>query len=556
MSVQLTSTVHHDIDEQDNDERLQTGRSFNQNEYEQPQDEYDPYSDEEYDDQSLFHSATIVNSLPRSKALFHYVATPLLLTFFILIPLIIAIASYLSVVQVLICWVVASFASLFLYYFTWHRLSENEKQLALKQPMLFHHDLPHSDQQETQPVSLLGQCLLILTAVHNRWPHELYQFALTVLSCSVWIAYTYNLSYVVDVDAGPNQFDYQLAFSDQAFQVMIGIEYFLIVSFSLDYLIGLWASVNGWQFMFNYYRMIDLLCFVGVAYMSFTGHGFAAPQATYSYYLLQGFLRFLRLRRALSGLDAIAATSPNWNYERQLSHDYTFTLSIGPRQAQKIIVMFRIFLYLMSSAALILAVEFPCIDLADDPEKCTAGLQKFHMCIYFIVVTFSTVGYGDLACATTLGRMAVTFSIILAILQIPQELDEWNKVKQREEARIEQMTPRLAFTPSRQSDHQHHIPSQSQKSPHSGRKNRLSSAPVRQSRRESSVPMASLALTSPLHAWAVREIETRHSDAMINKLCVAAGLQEQGDVYLPSDTSESTIRLVMFLLGSPSSKLN
>jgi hypothetical protein len=44
---------------------------------------------------------------------------------------------------------------------------------------------------------------------------------------------------------------------------------------------------------------------------------------------------------------------------------------------------------------------------------------SFHICIYFIVVTLSTLGYGDISANTVAGRVLVLFLILITIILIP-----------------------------------------------------------------------------------------------------------------------------------------
>lgn len=49
---------------------------------------------------------------------------------------------------------------------------------------------------------------------------------------------------------------------------------------------------------------------------------------------------------------------------------------------------------------------------------------NYHECLYFVVVTLFTVGYGDLMPATNFGMFIVLFIIIFTIVLIPYETNE------------------------------------------------------------------------------------------------------------------------------------
>ena len=45
---------------------------------------------------------------------------------------------------------------------------------------------------------------------------------------------------------------------------------------------------------------------------------------------------------------------------------------------------------------------------------------KFHTMIYFVIVTISTVGYGDILIETDVGRIFVMILIIIELVLIPK----------------------------------------------------------------------------------------------------------------------------------------
>jgi hypothetical protein len=49
---------------------------------------------------------------------------------------------------------------------------------------------------------------------------------------------------------------------------------------------------------------------------------------------------------------------------------------------------------------------------------------SFHQCLYFVVVTLSTVGYGDITPMTPIGRVLVMLVILITIVLIPRQTNE------------------------------------------------------------------------------------------------------------------------------------
>ena len=61
---------------------------------------------------------------------------------------------------------------------------------------------------------------------------------------------------------------------------------------------------------------------------------------------------------------------------------------------------------------------------AENLDKSIEEKLKFHQCVYFVTVTLSTVGYGDISPHTELGRIIVIIMIVLTIAIIPKQTGE------------------------------------------------------------------------------------------------------------------------------------
>ena len=55
-------------------------------------------------------------------------------------------------------------------------------------------------------------------------------------------------------------------------------------------------------------------------------------------------------------------------------------------------------------------------------SQCHPEFQQFHLTLYFIIETFSTVGYGDISPVTTPGRMVMGVLIIVMLVQVPVQI--------------------------------------------------------------------------------------------------------------------------------------
>ena len=58
------------------------------------------------------------------------------------------------------------------------------------------------------------------------------------------------------------------------------------------------------------------------------------------------------------------------------------------------------------------------VENSDDPFSGHRNTQNltYWDCVYFTLVTMSTVGYGDIACKTTIGRIFMVFFILGALV--------------------------------------------------------------------------------------------------------------------------------------------
>ena len=298
------------------------------------------------------------------------------------------------------------------------------------------------------------RCIQYISVVINQWQYELYQFILTCIGCSTYIYYTYHLSY--NISPSTNLYRYSL--SVPSITQFTACEYFLMCSLSIDYILHFVIAPHKLRFMCSWYSLFDLANFTGVAYFSFLHHDMSPSYEIYNVYLFQGPFRFLRTRRALKTLDKPQHIQQQQQQQHNVTDDTQCTnnnttdelhelntdalirqheqyYKLGPFYITKwhtriILLVMKVLLYILSTAALILAIEFPCISLVDIGAKCSNELQQFHISVYFVVVTLATVGYGDIYAATDLGRMFMIVVIIGAVVQVPAELANFASVQQ------------------------------------------------------------------------------------------------------------------------------
>lgn len=303
-----------------------------------------------------------------------------------------------------------------------------------------------------ESISITARLSQYISMCINRWEYELYQFLLTGLGCASYIYYTYQLSYVYDRN---HRAHYVLNINE--IHQFTALEYFLMCALSIDYILHFATAEKKLSFMFSWYSFWDLANFTGVAYFSFLQDGITPGYEIYNVYLFQGPFRFLRARRAIKQLDkphnivshhsnGTSAGSSDSNTNDQVQQldqlnartslsQYDQYHKLGPFvisvwHTRIILLVMKVKLFILSTAALILAIEFPCMSLIQSNEHCSTALQSFHLAVYFVVVTLATVGYGDIYAATDLGRMFMVVVIIGALVQVPAELANFATVQQ------------------------------------------------------------------------------------------------------------------------------
>lgn len=157
--------------------------------------------------------------------------------------------------------------------------------------------------------------------------------------------------------------------------------------FLLDYCLSFYIAEDRLQFYANPMSLIDLMSIVSpLVYV------FVASPTKYVWFV--GFIRIFRATRIMRTYRILA-----------------FAQSEETRELTIFVLNFLNFIFF--SASIINATEA----LNYDPEE--PSLRNWHDSLYYIMVTFSTIGFGDLTPSSTYSRVVVMFLIVLVILYIP-----------------------------------------------------------------------------------------------------------------------------------------
>lgn len=190
---------------------------------------------------------------------------------------------------------------------------------------------------------------------------------LILLSSAIFVAETYSL---------PEQVKNGLKITDLI----------ILIVFAIEYCLRFWSASNKSKFFFSFFSFIDLIAILP---------------------LIFGFIdiRFIRVFR--------------WFRILRIFRFWQFETKLFGIKAQDSIVFARIFITLFSLifvyAGLIYQVEH---------RVNSVGLENFFDAFYFVVVTMTTVGYGDVTPLSPAGRAMTVLMIFTGVLFIPWQLSE------------------------------------------------------------------------------------------------------------------------------------
>ncbi|CAM9568449.1 unnamed protein product, partial [Ectocarpus sp. 12 AP-2014] len=183
------------------------------------------------------------------------------------------------------------------------------------------------------------------------------------------------------------------------------LEVFFAVFFSFDFLFELLLSKNRLAFVMSIPGIVDMVTIVPV---------FLALQADPVSKSPTGFVRLYRvlmLARVFKPLRLLKAVE-----------------SISPGKDAVLEQTARTMAYFVSTLFLASGLVQVLSDGRTDEwgETTDATKMMFHDALYFIIVTFSTVGYGDMSPPDTQSRLAIVLLVGFFFFMIPRELNKLN----------------------------------------------------------------------------------------------------------------------------------
>jgi voltage-gated potassium channel len=167
------------------------------------------------------------------------------------------------------------------------------------------------------------------------------------------------------------------------------LEWGFTLLFTVEYLIRIWCAPNRKGYVLSVYGIVDLLALLPTYLSLFVPQ--TAPL------LIIRLLRILRIFRVLRLLALLSEAN--------------FLARALQRSARKVFVFFAFMM--------ILTTIFGCLVYVAEGGK--NGFDNIPISIYWAIVTITTVGYGDLAPQTVIGRAIASVGMLIgyAVIAVP-----------------------------------------------------------------------------------------------------------------------------------------
>jgi voltage-gated potassium channel len=171
--------------------------------------------------------------------------------------------------------------------------------------------------------------------------------------------------------------------------IFVSAEWFFTILFTLEYLLRIYSSPRPWKYITSFYGVVDLLAILP----TFLGLFFEQ----YTFLLTIRALRLLRMFRV-------------FKLARYLKEAAILVKALQ-QSKHKIVVFFGAVLTLV----LILG---SLLYLIEGEEN---GFTSIPQSVYWAIVTITTVGYGDIAPATVLGKILASVAMLTgySIIAVP-----------------------------------------------------------------------------------------------------------------------------------------
>ena len=198
-------------------------------------------------------------------------------------------------------------------------------------------------------------------------------------------------------------------------EILIFSEWFLTIIFTLEYLLRIYIVRKPHTYIFSFFGIIDFLATLPF-YLTFFFTG------TQTFIILRS-LRLLRIFRILKLTRYLQASS---------------TILQALKLSR---IKISVFLYGVMMIVIIMGTIMYWIEGGE------SGFTSIPQSIYWAIVTLTTVGYGDVAPVTGLGKLLASFMMILgyAIIAVPTGIVTSEFANLKKEATTTEVCPNCLF---------------------------------------------------------------------------------------------------------------
>ncbi|KAF2078258.1 hypothetical protein CYY_000448 [Polysphondylium violaceum] len=226
-----------------------------------------------------------------------------------------------------------------------------------------------TNRQRSKKLSLRTRTEVYLTATGIiQWIEGIQTF-LSILSVFAFIYGTY------------------LTHPDKPPMIYSWIEVALTIFFTLHWMLDYFIHKDRLQYLYSFFSIVDLVTVLPI-YIDIAQGNFFNELTTFQFLRVLRTVRVLRANRVLHYFNDIT--------------QYLFRVVIA------------IFTFIMIVAAFYMNV--------DVKDKSTGEALKFHETIYFLVVTLTTDGYGDIHPTNAVGQITITVAVIVGAVLIPYQV--------------------------------------------------------------------------------------------------------------------------------------
>eukprot|EP00164_Ancoracysta_twista_P002580 GFYU01003435.1.p1 GENE.GFYU01003435.1~~GFYU01003435.1.p1 ORF type:complete len:1388 (-),score=316.22 GFYU01003435.1:248-4411(-) len=221
--------------------------------------------------------------------------------------------------------------------------------------------------------------------------HQIYTYwsvLMTTMACGQYVAYTYTIELKTS--------------GEYHIPAEFWLYNFFNITFAVEYLVDGLLSRSWVSHLSSTDSIIDFVSFNYVFVLLFSSWETAELGPRPSTMITLGALRFMRIYRAVNALKVSGVMDDFGDIELEVWR-----------------LLFNGVSILCTTAGVVMGLEYESVE----------DLQKYHTALYFTVVTLTTVGYGNIAPVTPIGRLVVMLVIFSCILiLIPLQTSRFSEV--------------------------------------------------------------------------------------------------------------------------------